>query len=80
MAEGAGADGSEAVLLGEVFYADDGFQGFRLQVSGCRLQVAGFRSERATYCWDSELLVMLLEQEVGEWNSERTGFVLNIRA
>jgi len=54
--------------------------GFRLQVSGCRLQVAGFRSERATYCWDSELLVMLLEQEVGEWNSERTGFVLNIRA
>ena len=43
MAEGAGADGSEAVLLGEVFYADDGFQGFRLQVSGCRFQVAGCR-------------------------------------
>jgi len=47
VAEGAGADGSEAVLLGEVFYADDGFQGFRLQVSGCRFQVAGFRLQVA---------------------------------
>ena len=44
--EGAGADGAEAVLLGEVLYADDGFQGFRVsgfQVAGFRLQVAGCR-------------------------------------